>query len=139
MPLIASWPRSARNGHVVDDLVDFTDILPTALEAAGISKPSVAEGVSFVPQLRGEAGSPREFAYCYYWPRPERGEPSRFVHDGHWKLYADGKLFNTDNDPEEKKPLEKRDKVRRRLQAALDSVQLEGQNILKLGEPRPNP
>lgn len=139
VPLIASWPGSAKSGHIVDDLIDFTDILPTALDAAGVSRPKIAEGSSFVPQLRGEKGTPREFAYCYYWPRPEKGEPSRFVHDGHWKLYADGTLFNTDDDPDEKSPVPKRQNIRQRLQAALDSVQLEGQSILNLNEARPKP
>lgn len=139
VPLIASWPGTAKAGHVVEDLIDFTDILPTSLDAAGAAVPDAAEGVSFLPQVRGEKGSPREFAYCFYWPRPERGEPSRFVHDGRWKLYTNGNLFDTDTDSEEKQPLKGKQKVRKRLQAALDSVQLEGQKILDFAEKRPQP
>lgn len=135
VPLIASWPGTAKSGHVVEDLIDFTDILPTSLSAAGIEKPAAAEGISFLPQIEGSVGEKREFAYCYYWPRPEKGEPQRFVHDGRWKLYADGRLYDTDADSEERSPVAGGDNVRTRLRASLDSVTLEGQKILQLGDP----
>lgn len=139
VPLIAKWAGTAKKGHVVDDLIDFTDILPTALAAADVDKPEIAEGVSFLPQVKGEAGTPREFAYCYYWPRPERGEASKFVHDGRWKLYSDGRFYDTDADPEETQVIASNEKKRQQLEAALKTVQLEGKAVLKLGEVQPEP
>ena len=35
VPLIASWPRVIDGGEVVDDLVDFSDFLPTFANLAG--------------------------------------------------------------------------------------------------------
>lgn len=139
VPLIASWPAKHATGTTVADLIDFTDILPTALDAAGQDAPSDCQGVSFLPQIRGESGTPREFAYCYYWPRPERGEPQRFVHDGKWKLYADGRLFHVDADIEESAPVDGHEDVRTRLTAALNSVTDEGKAILRLGPQRRTP
>ena len=42
------------------------------------------DGRSFLPQLRGEKGNPREWIHCYYCPRPERTPPVRFVRDRRW-------------------------------------------------------
>lgn len=139
VPLIASWPAEQKDGHVVNDLIDFTDILPTTLEAANVDMPADCEGVSFLPQIKGQVGTPREFAYCYYWPRPERGEATRFVHDGRWKLYATGELYDTDADPEEKQPVSEQKAIRERLVAALQSVREKGKSILQLGPIRTAP
>jgi len=40
VPLIASWKGTALKGTVCDDLIDFTDILPTLLDAAKIKPPT---------------------------------------------------------------------------------------------------
>ncbi len=136
VPLVACWPGVIPEGRVNDDLVDFTDFLPTLLEVAGGQKPPQLDGRSFLPQLRGERGNPRDWIYCYYCPRPERTPPIRFVRDRRWKLYGDGRLFDVANDPAEKNPLEdgSEDKqisaARRRLTAALSSVPAEGQTLL---------
>ena len=123
-----------------DDLVDFSDFLPTLLDASGAPVPGYLDGHSFLPQLRGEVGSPREWIYCYYCPRPERTQPARFVRDQRWKLYGDGRFFDIANDPAEKYPLENlesdtpADIARRKLSAALQSVPAEGQTLLEFGQ-----
>jgi len=139
VPLVAYWPGVVPAGRVSDDLVDFSDFLPTLLEAAGTPVPDGLDGQSFLPQLRGEVGSPREWIYCYYCPRPERTQPARFVRDQRWKLYGDGRFFDVANDPKEKHPLEKvendtpPDTAKRKLAAALQSVPAEGQTLLEFG------
>ena len=54
-----------------DDLVDFTDVLPTLAAAAGAELPKgvTLDGRSFLPQVRGETGDPREWIFCHYEPR----------------------------------------------------------------------
>jgi arylsulfatase A len=129
-------------GRVNDDLVDFSDFRPTLLEAARVKIPEGLDGRSFLPQLRGDAGSPREWIYCYYCPRPERSTPVRFVRDQRWKLYGDGRLFDVENDPGEKYPLpdvDQRDtvaEVRRKLMTALQSLPAEGQSLLQFKSAR---
>ena len=73
VPLIASWPGVIRQGRVNDDLISSIDFLPTLCEAAGIQPPADVDGVSFLPQLNGERGTPREWLYCWYSPRPKPG------------------------------------------------------------------
>jgi arylsulfatase A len=49
------------------DLIDFSDFLPTFCEIAGAStEPLTLDGRSFLPQLHGETGKPRDFVYCWY-------------------------------------------------------------------------
>lgn len=66
VPLVANWPGTIRPGGVSEDLVDFTDFLPTLAEAAGAALPDgvTIDGRSFLPQLRGEEGQPREWVFC---------------------------------------------------------------------------
>ncbi|MCB1086718.1 MAG: sulfatase-like hydrolase/transferase [Verrucomicrobiae bacterium] len=105
VPLIVSWPGKIGKGTVVADLVDSTDFLPTICDAAGIDlagKPTV-DGRSFLPQLRGEKGTPRPWVYSWYSPR---GEPLReFAFDQHYKLYRGGEFYDLAADPAEQTPL----------------------------------
>ncbi len=139
VPLVAYWPGVIRAGRVNDDLVDFSDFLPTLLEAAEATVPTNLDGWSFLPQLRGEAGNPREWIYCYYCPRPERTPATRFVRDRRFKLYGDGRFFDVAADPTEKQPLEDvakdaaADAARRKLAEAMKSLPDEGQTLLNFG------
>jgi arylsulfatase A len=120
VPMIASWPGTVAPA-VCDDLVDSTDILPTVCAAAGVSPPAdlVLDGRSFLPQLRGDAGEPREWIYCWYSPR---GEPLQvFAFDKRFKLYRTGALFDYRRDPKERQalPSQAHPAARRKLLAAL--------------------
>ena len=137
VPLVASWPGRAQ-AHAEERLVDFTDFLPTVLEAAGIAHDGLP-GVSFLSQIEGREGPTREVSTCYYWPRPERGEPVRYAFDGRFKLYADGRLFDTREDPEERTPLPANSERHAALRAAIDRLPQQGASILNLDEPRPEP
>jgi arylsulfatase A len=109
VPLIASWPGKVRPGAVCGDLVDTTDFLPTLLEAAGqpLASGPESDGRSFLPQLRGERGQPREWIYYWYCPRPD-SDPTvhEFAFDQHFKLYRTGRFFDLARDPAEKHPLD---------------------------------
>jgi len=140
VPLVVNWPAGARAGSACDDLVDFSDILPTMAQAAGIEPVAAGlqpDGRSFLPQIEGEAGAPRQWIFCYYNPRPGRkGFPEqRFARDERWKLYGDGRLFDLNDDPQEKEPLDPRAEdgtaaeARRKLQAAIDSFPRRPQKI----------
>ena len=140
VPLVVSWPAGARAGSACDDLVDFSDFVPTIAQAAGIDPSSAGlqpDGRSFLPQIRGEAGAPRQWIFCYYNPRPGRkGFPEqRFARDKRWKLFGDGRLFDLNVDPQEREPLDPQTEeetaaeARRRLQAAIDSFPRRPQKI----------
>lgn len=57
MPFAVCWPANVRGGRVVDDLISFTDIAPTLLEAAGLKPPAEMTGRSFLDVLlSGKSG-----------------------------------------------------------------------------------
>lgn len=106
VPLIVSWPAGARAGRVCADIVESTDFFPTLLEAAGVSLPEGLEldGRSFLPQVCGERGNPRDSYYCWYSPRGERAR--EFAADARYKLYRSGELHDVVDDPDERRPLD---------------------------------
>jgi len=50
-PLAVRWPARVRGGRSCDDLVCFTDLAPTFLEAGGLKVPEAVTGRSLMPQL----------------------------------------------------------------------------------------
>ncbi len=133
--LVASMPGTVPQGKVTDDLVDFSDMMPTIAGMTGADLPAgeVLDGVSFAPQLRGGKGTPREWIYCYSEPIPApEPNPTIFARDQRWKLYSDGRLFDISNDVLEKNPvLDGGGPARKKLQAALDSMPSEGMRIYR--------
>jgi arylsulfatase A len=106
VPLIVSWPTVIKQGRISTDLVSSTDFLPTLCAATGADIPATVDGVSFLPQLRGEAGTPREWLYTWYSPRQKADLTVReCAFDQHYKLYRDGSLFDLTKDPFEKEAL----------------------------------
>ena len=127
VPLIANWPGVIPAGRVCDDLVDFSDFVPTFADAVGTVIPGniPIDGQSFMPQLRGEKGNPREWIFCYYDPRWGKRPKRRFVRDKRWKLYASGDLYDVCADVLEQNPNpagSEAVEARERLQAVLDSI-----------------
>ena len=55
VPLVVHWPGKLPAGRTVDEVVQSIDIMPTLLELAGLTTPSVAQGQSLVPLLGGPA------------------------------------------------------------------------------------
>jgi len=107
VPLIARWKGVTPQGAVCDDLVSFDDFMPTMAAAAGAKLPSDREidGHSFMPQLRGEPGDPREWVVCYYDPQWGSRAPAFYARDKRYKLYRSGKFYDLDKDPLEERPL----------------------------------
>jgi arylsulfatase A len=127
VPMIASWPGVVPIGKVCGELVDFRDFVPTFAEAAGAEIPGdmPIDGRSFLPQLHGEKGNPREWIFCHYDPRWGNHKMRRFVRDKRWKLYANGDLYDVSADTLEQNPNPPGPEAmaaRKWLQAVLDSI-----------------
>jgi arylsulfatase A len=105
VPLIANWPGHTPAGRVNDDLIDSTDFLPTLCAAAGVPVPSSLpiDGHSFLPQLQGEKGEPRQWIYTWY---ARDGVPPvrEFVANKDYKLYRNGRFYDLRKDPFEEQP-----------------------------------
>ncbi|OVE74163.1 hypothetical protein BVX94_01250 [bacterium B17] len=74
VPLIVSWPKGKQSGVVSDELVDFSDMLPTMCEAAGIKpfEDVTIDGVSLWGAFNGKKD--REKPYAYIWYNPQGGK-----------------------------------------------------------------
>ena len=94
VPLIVNWKGVTPAGKVLKDLTDFTDFLPTFAEVAGAKLPEGVkiDGKSFAPQVKGQAGQPREWVYV------QLGS-DRYVRNERWKLTGDGALFDLKEAP----------------------------------------
>ena len=143
-PLIVNCPGTVPAGTVSDDLVDFSDVLPTIADITGAKLPEVKlDGRSFWPQCLGTKGNPRDFIFQYYYPKykPAAAKHGQGVNDQEiiwaqnqrYKLYRDGTLYAV-IDRYEKTPLSpggstQADKDRDLLQRALDSMPLKAAKL----------
>jgi N-sulfoglucosamine sulfohydrolase len=59
-PLILRWPGGISAGRRIDDLTSAIDLMPTCLDAAGVSVPETVQGVSLLGLARGESGPVHE-------------------------------------------------------------------------------
>lgn len=106
VPLIASWPGRVVAGRVNSDLVGSVDFLPTLCEAAGIDRVGEIDGMSFLPQILGEKGRPREWLHVWYSPRQNNDtKVTEYVFNHSHKLYRTGEFYDLQKDPEERAPL----------------------------------
>ena len=94
VPYIASWPGVTPAGKVSKDIVSFADLLPTFAALGGAKLPDGVkiDGISHAPQLRGEKGTPREWAYVQLGAK-------WFVREQGWKMNESGELFDMSDAP----------------------------------------
>jgi arylsulfatase A-like enzyme len=110
---IANWKGTVQAGQVRNDLVDVGDLFPTILDAGGNTVANIKhDGMSLYPTLTKGQPSPRKWIFQdYYWERTAGpntvrcGRPARYVHDGRFKLYSDGRFVDYVADPHEKTAL----------------------------------
>lgn len=61
--MVVRWPGKVKAGAVTDAMVEYVDILPTFLDAAGAERPDILDGLSFVPVLLGQADRHKDYVY----------------------------------------------------------------------------
>ena len=130
VPLIASWPGTIKKGTVSQDLIDFSDMLPTFAALGGGKVPTdrIIDGRSFLPQLKGEKGNPRDWVFCWYERDGIRPNVKRYARTHKYKLYKSGKFYNIPADELEKNDLHpetidpQAKEVRAKLQAVIDKI-----------------
>jgi len=110
VPLIVNWGTNRYKTHQTDDMVDFSDFLPTVAEAIGVKVPDSLDidGKSFYPQIKGEKGTPRKWVFTHYNPihSPEINKyAAEYFRDHRYKLYQDGRFYDLETDPEETTPI----------------------------------
>jgi arylsulfatase A len=123
VPMVVNWPGTTPAGQVSRNLIDSTDFLPTFAEMAGAALPAktIIDGRSFLAQLRGQPGKPRDWIFI---------ELARmwYVREAGWKMNQAGELFDMSDAPFTEKLVAAGTKdaaaiaARKRLQAALDTL-----------------
>ena len=100
VPMIAAWKGVIEPGQTWDDLVDFSDILPTFVELCGGRLPVGVrmDGQSFAARLSGRGTGSRDWVCA-------EGRGKFFVKTRDWKLYSDGRIFHTQIDSFENRPV----------------------------------
>ncbi len=105
VPLIASWPGTIKPGSTSDLVSAFWDWLPTLCEISGIKTPDDIDGISFLPELKGQKQQQHQYLY---WEFPEYGG-QQAVLLGKWKAIRKNmqkgnkiwELYNLELDPVE--------------------------------------
>lgn len=83
VPYMAYWPGRISGGRVSDHLCYFPDVMATLCELTGAECPTDSDGISFVPELKGEQATGRkqpEHEYLY-WEHVQQVA----VRQGPWK------------------------------------------------------
>ena len=60
---VVRWPGKVKPATTTDAMVEYVDLVPTFLDAAGVDQPDVLDGKSFVPVLKGETDQHKEFVF----------------------------------------------------------------------------
>lgn len=60
---LVRWPGRIKPGSVSDALVEYIDLVPTFLEAAGLPLPEVLDGRSFLPVLTGHTAAHKSHVF----------------------------------------------------------------------------
>ncbi|MEP6668681.1 MAG: sulfatase-like hydrolase/transferase [Chthoniobacter sp.] len=118
VPGVVRWPDHIAPGTHSNRIVLLMDVLPTAMEMAGLTPPAGLDGVSFLPTLRGEA-QPEPVRDLYFMWREgglaHQGASTEALRQGDWKLVRDNvfapiELYNLKDDPQETTDLANKEK-----------------------------
>jgi len=123
VPMIVNWPGTTPAGKASNDLIDFSDYMPTFTALAGAKLPDdrPIDGHDFSPQIKGKKGNPREWVYVELTGR-------WYVRSQDWKLTRSGELFDMSEAPFVEKPVPadttdpKAIEARKQLQAVSDKL-----------------
>ena len=66
-PMIVRWPGKIKPGETTDHISAFWDVMPTALQLAGVQIPSGIDGISFLPTLIGGKQAQHEYLYWEFY------------------------------------------------------------------------
>jgi len=124
IPFLIRYPKLAKPGTVVDEMVLNIDLAPTLLDLAGVAIPSIIQGRSLKPLLEGRKPRWREeFLYEYFVDAeyPKNTPKIHAVRTRDWKyisypeLNDVEELYDLRNDPYEMRNLAQDPRYARKL------------------------
>jgi arylsulfatase A len=94
VPLLVNWPGVTPAGKVNHDLIDFSDFFGTFAELAGATLPDGVklDSHSFAPQIKGQTGEPREWAYVEL-------NGNSYIRNARFKLTNAGEFYDLSEAP----------------------------------------
>ncbi len=99
VPFIVSWRGTIKPAQTKDDLIDFSDVLPTIAELGGAKLPNATiDGKSFARQLTTETAPARQWIFSQLGHK-------KLARDQRFMLHDDGSIYDVIHDPFEKKNL----------------------------------
>ena len=101
VPLIVNWPGHT-SGGVTDQLVDFTDFLPTLARVANAEAnltEMIVDGHSFLEQDGRLTSQGRDTIYSWYDSKGRNWPKAVYSRDTQYKLYDDGRFFDVTQTP----------------------------------------
>ena len=126
VPMCAVWPGKIKAGSRGDRAALTMDLLPTICETAGAGLDYDIDGRSILPTLLGKSQPPKD--RFLFWVRREGGgyggRAFYAARYGDFKLVQNSpfeplQLYNLKDDPQEKRPLDKKHKMYQKLFTAL--------------------
>ena len=122
VPLIVRWPNKIKAGSTCEDLVDFSDLLPTLCELTASPLPAAEiHGRSFASQLLGIPGRPREWVHVQN-EGARQVRNSDYMLDNKDQLRRVVELWEDPAKPNENSSPEKEAVARKALQAVFDAL-----------------
>ncbi|MEE4286368.1 MAG: sulfatase-like hydrolase/transferase [Mariniphaga sp.] len=134
VPLIISWPENIKKGNIFKGIIDFADFLPTLTDVAGIEPSSYyTDGKSFMNILNGDNHLTEKVeTFVHYTPRwgwpSANNQHNRWVMNGEYKLYRDGRFYNTVKDPLEKEKKTVLGKNEQKIKDKFEAILTEKEN-----------
>jgi arylsulfatase A-like enzyme len=108
-PFFVRWPGLAPRGRKVDRIAAHIDVLPTLIEACGVTKPAglQLDGKSLLPLIRGEQPTWPDRTLYAQWHRGD--EPVLFrncaARSQRYKLVDGRELYDLEGDPAESRDI----------------------------------
>lgn len=134
VPLFARWRGQVPGGLVNSDLIEFSDFYATLADLTDQDLPTDDhfDGRSFLEQLLGGSGRPRDWIFIHYDRDPAQAKVPfprvRFARTKRYKLYSDGRFYDVPHDWDQQHPLDpttlthEAAAVRTKLQRVLHSM-----------------
>ena len=100
-PMIVQWPGVIDGGSASDHISAFWDVMPTLCDIAGAPIPDQSDGISFLPELKGEKQEKLDYLYWEFNESitHQKNEFKQAIRKGDWKgiYYIDKDQFELYN------------------------------------------
>ena len=128
VPFIVTGPGITPG--IKNNIIDFTDLLPTLADIAGIPHPTKfghLDGVSFYGAIYDVPFTARDWTYCYYKPMTSQNDKryAVFARQAQYKRYdsaSQNRFYDIINDPLEEHPIKNLTPEQKQIKQQLNDV-----------------